>query len=783
MATLVSIPFEQYTDIDGSPLLGSMRIGIAGLDPVTNPLSAYWNKALTTAAAQPISIIGGYPMYLGSPGNLYVAASDYSIAIYNAAGQTVYTSLNTKIPSVTETTVSIMDYGAVGDGVTDDSTAVTTCINDVDDFTTVLFPSNKSFLLASRVIVNKPLTIMAYGATIKFPNGRGVGGYSEDAFTVTSSDVHIRGGIWTEVAPSVAPPTGGYGVVFLGTQNGSGVAPTYIERVSMVDAYFKNWEYVALSFVRCKNYIANRNMIENVGYSGITVLSSHDGIVDGNIVDGVNLLGSVGDNSYGIIFTAPTNGNTVQIPLSSGFICTNNVVKNVRFWEGIDSHGGSNYTVSNNYVYNCATPIAMVSYPGATAPYDQGSSHGTISGNIIDCDPTVIARADRKRGIIVEGTVLAGGSTGQQVSIVGNSISNYGGYNATETMCGIEIQTINDAVISGNSIYNAGSAGIGLWSAVNVLVDGNNIWGIEPDNTVAEYPTITATFSGQPAPGDTLTVYNVVCTFGAGASAVNSNTAVAVQIGGDLDTTLGNLMTILTTARGTGSAAVAPNGVLTYIVISRTTDSITFRYAYPTRMLASSYAISKSSANISLPDTHLSIPADVAGAGIFVKTLSGGDPCSGMISNNFIRNPNASGYAIRGICQFADAVELRYVNNTLSGEGCLYDIEGSAVWTCDSATPAHSSKLTYNLPSIASGATFEFNLPMPFSQSGYMSVHNFGHTRYLNGIVYSFQPATSHVKIQLYNTTGGAVDLASIDFVMTVSKESQSQYLFGEGSY
>lgn len=82
-----------FTDIDGQPLEdGYVWIGAANLAPIGNPITVYWDAALTIPAAQPIRTRGGYPMNSGTPARLFVG-SDYSIQVQNKNGSVIYTSL------------------------------------------------------------------------------------------------------------------------------------------------------------------------------------------------------------------------------------------------------------------------------------------------------------------------------------------------------------------------------------------------------------------------------------------------------------------------------------------------------------------------------------------------------------------------------------------------------------------------------------------------------------------------------------------------------------------
>ena len=93
-ALSVEPPFPAFADADGQPLEnGYIFIGAVNLNPIVNPIAAFFDAALTIPAVQPIRTNGGYPVYQGTPTRIYTA-SDYSIQVQNKNGTVVYTSLN-----------------------------------------------------------------------------------------------------------------------------------------------------------------------------------------------------------------------------------------------------------------------------------------------------------------------------------------------------------------------------------------------------------------------------------------------------------------------------------------------------------------------------------------------------------------------------------------------------------------------------------------------------------------------------------------------------------------
>ena len=661
-----------------------------------------------------------------------------------------------------EQIVSVMDFGAVGNNVTNDTTAIQLAIDATPTGGVLYFPAGYTYYCASRLIINKAMTISAYGATIRF-NGTRSGGLQNDAVSITSSNVKIMGGTWKEVAPTTN--SGPYGFAFQGVENDSVTPPTYIENVGIQDATIVDWQGESVIFRMCQNFYFTNCDVSNIGYAGVQTLSSNQGVISNNRIGDIHPTGSVGsgDNAYGIAVTCNSSGNTVGRPLSHDVAVTGNYVYNVKTWEGIDTHGGYNISVTGNTVRNCRSGIALVAYVGAAAANDSGARRSTVTGNAIENDPLIfVARNGLTYGIIVDGDVRAGGDTGDGVTVSGNTLTFCGGKNSTESLGAIEGITINNLVVSGNSINESGSNAIMLFSCENSLVDSNSILQIDPFNA-ASFPTATATFSGNPTAADTITLNGVVCTFVATPSAINSNTAIDVLIGANQAATITNLQTILVTARDTGTASVMPNGRLQFSTFSNDGTAFVVTYGYPTRMLSTLWTVSESSSVIAWSGANLSIPSDDRGAGIRIEELSGGATPTGQISNNFIRNPTASGISIRGICAVSDT-EISYRGNSLSGKGVLYDLDGSAVLTCGSVSNLFENFVTYDLPSISAAATFEFYLPYPTSAASGASVSVFPN-RYLNGLIMSLQPQTSNVIVQLYNPTAGAINLASARFV------------------
>ena len=223
MTSPVFTPLQMFYSTSGLPLTdGYIYIGTASQNPQTNPIAVYWDAAGTIPAAQPIRTSGGYPVRNGSPATVFVLATDFSLIVRDKSSKLVFSRLSgnafsaewvtytpagtgavtTTVQAKLRESVSVKDFGAVGDGVTDDTAAIQAAINYCTSLSnrkqTLYFPANNaatSYRITASLVITGRLNIIGDGefSTTIYADGFSAGQYILNFDNLDASVVYFGG--------------------------------------------------------------------------------------------------------------------------------------------------------------------------------------------------------------------------------------------------------------------------------------------------------------------------------------------------------------------------------------------------------------------------------------------------------------------------------------------------------------------------------------------------------------------------------------------------------------
>jgi hypothetical protein len=429
-ALSIQPPFPLISDIDGQPLEdGYIWIGVANLPPIGNPIAVYWDAALTTPAALPVRTRGGYPVNAGTPARLYVG-SDYSILVQNKNGSTLYSApeateaygggiinasvvvydpaglgaVPTTVQAKLRETVSVKDFGAVGDGVADDTAAFAAAVTAAAS-------------LGCAVYVPGTATYYRLLDEITVPDGVSIAGdgwFSRIRQETVQKNAFILGNNCTFDRLRISGDGIARDAANFTKENG--VYASSKRNVSVRHCFVDGWQACGVQMANCFNYDISHNLFFNNYWSYPSGTTSASDILAYSSTDGARavIIGNLclSDNSQGIFYN------------SQGFDTDATIVGNV--------------CVALNSSWNEVASGSLNRRHGIVVTYGGSSSGGRIAvtGNVC-------------RNSLVTGIYVAMGVGGQVAVTVTGNVCSLNGF-----------ATVSDATLAGGISINGGQAGL-----------------------------------------------------------------------------------------------------------------------------------------------------------------------------------------------------------------------------------------------------------------------------------------------------------------------------------
>ena len=353
--------------------------------------------------------------------------------------------------------INVTDYGAKGDGITDDTLAIETALNFASGKGIVLFPKSTSFYPINKLISIPSNTHMVINGDIKMA-------ITDNCFLLDNvSDVTIEGD---------------------GSIQNGGIYTNVTSNILIKDLKFLNCHLWAVNVTQSSNVLLDNLKITNCGSScefamqstncwarNLVIENSADelfafygGVTDSGIVNSV-LDGSTSGSGISVLNDSGQPQPCDNI-LIQGNICKNNHLAGVEVATGTGGVGKhNNIIICNNYLHHNHKYSAPM-YTGGVGL--SNVDNVSVHDNIIHDD----GNESMASGICVEGTC-------KHISIDNNIIYNEGDNDTNSVGMGVFSEECEDVTFTNNKVYDSATvktmtSALTLYPNKRCVVKNNN---------------------------------------------------------------------------------------------------------------------------------------------------------------------------------------------------------------------------------------------------------------------------------------------------------------------
>ena len=449
--------------------------------------------------AQLAALAAGAPLYptvaegvagVGD-GDMFLVFEEYGVGVYTRVG-----AGSDRLGTLTGRPHDFKEFGAVGDGVTDDTAAMQACLDEV---TGDVVLSKGTYRTTGELLVKSGQNIVGAGGVISAPDGnfhdalvvrgqtgvriQGVvvrGPFGGDAFdnailVSNSHDVTIVGNTIESIGVEAieGSPTGekGFGITVGGGD--PYVAPSLANgctNIKILNNTFKDikgygqYRGDAVSLRTCKDVIVSGNYIGTVRRMQIAVIESPQNVtIIGNTLEGGDLSGiDVEPNDVANLTRDITIvGNTIN-----NYGCKPGATIGSQLF-GIDLHSGEwkNCVITGNVI------TAVTAGAGSPIHAQNTSEYAIISGNILDC-----------AGIAATAVKLYAGNGFKDLIISDNFIKDFT-YRAIDGFANDRSKVHGNHIVSShadvvNALYMSGCEDLTVHNNTIILSSLNVTWAV-----------------------------------------------------------------------------------------------------------------------------------------------------------------------------------------------------------------------------------------------------------------------------------------------------------------
>lgn len=267
--------------------------------------------------------------------------------------------------------VNIQMFGAVGDGVTDDTIAIQAAITATPvGGKCIVLPTTGGYKLTATLVIDHAMTLEGIdNASLSWASAvSGTAGISVSASDVTIAQLTLTGrGNTSQVDGEIA----------IGINVGvGGTWAAALQRIFVTNVTITSWGDSAILGIYLIDFHFDYCTISHMGYHAIAVESGMYGTICHNRITDISP-GKSG-NAYGVIITRISTASLATNPVSESISCSWNIIDSVPLWEGLDTHAGKHLEFISNRISNCMVGIVIIPDSNSNMP-----SHCIVMGNTI----------------------------------------------------------------------------------------------------------------------------------------------------------------------------------------------------------------------------------------------------------------------------------------------------------------------------------------------------------------------------------------------------------------
>jgi hypothetical protein len=517
--------FPIFTETDGLPLEnGYIWIGTANLDPQGNPIAVFWDAALTIPAGQPIRTLNGYPSRSGTPARIYVN-SDYSIRVQDSKGSLVYSApevtesygggiinasfvvydppftgaVSTNVEAKLAQTVSVMDFGAVGDGVADDTAAIQAALDSGAKWI-IATPTADFYKLTAAVVIPAGVTFDAQNSLFV------VSAAAINGFEMNNSDDAVLLNANIQGYPTDTTPL---------FEKANGVYAFSSDRIQIRNCKIYGFENSGIYERNCNDFVIDGNLLYQNRYVSSTsadillysLVASRGGLVTNNQCYSNNSQGIyVGPGGFDGDCTVSLN-RCITLDASFNYAVSPNVIRRHGIILGYSGTSVRGHICTNNVLQNTSS----------TGIYYQGNTTAATRSVIIGFNYIKDTGIDSFQPSLSSGITLA--CQGEGDLVIGNIIENTfvtglggsAGISLQPNAQGASTSQNRSTLILGNTISNSASSGIqAINEFINVTISENRISGVGQAGVYIQMQSIAGVVSSARIFNNTIKHTNVI---------------------------------------------------------------------------------------------------------------------------------------------------------------------------------------------------------------------------------------------------------------------------------